>query len=254
MRAWPGRRGPGLRWRLQPRAVAARRLGRRHRLMQRGRRQLRRPSASSRGPGSSRPRASTTFDWLDEVMDLLHAGGIAVDLATATAIAAAVAHRGAPGDPARRPRRAHALARQPAVLVPELAGLPRAAPLALTRAAGRALPRPPGPRHVARVQRVRAATTCPATATPAPSPSARWLARRYGDLDALNEAWGTAFWSQRYTAWDRSCRLGARRRSATRRTSSTSTASAPTPCSTLPRRARRAPPSTRRACRSPRTS
>ncbi|MDT0269301.1 beta-galactosidase [Streptomyces sp. DSM 44915] len=29
----------------------------------------------------------------------------------------------------------------------------------------------------------------------------RWLAARYGDLDALNEAWGTAFWSQRYDDW-----------------------------------------------------
>jgi beta-galactosidase len=29
-----------------------------------------------------------------------------------------------------------------------------------------------------------------------------WLERRYGSLEALNEAWGTAFWSQRYTAWE----------------------------------------------------
>jgi beta-galactosidase len=33
-----------------------------------------------------------------------------------------------------------------------------------------------------------------------------WLRRRYGDggagLDALNEAWGTAFWSQRYSCWE----------------------------------------------------
>lgn len=29
----------------------------------------------------------------------------------------------------------------------------------------------------------------------------RWLRGRYGTLDALNEAWGTAFWSQRYDAW-----------------------------------------------------
>ncbi|MBB0246289.1 beta-galactosidase [Streptomyces alkaliphilus] len=29
----------------------------------------------------------------------------------------------------------------------------------------------------------------------------RWLRARYGDLDALNEAWGTAFWSQRYDDW-----------------------------------------------------
>ncbi len=29
-----------------------------------------------------------------------------------------------------------------------------------------------------------------------------WLRRRYGDIDALNAAWGTAFWSQRYGEWD----------------------------------------------------
>ena len=28
-----------------------------------------------------------------------------------------------------------------------------------------------------------------------------WLRARYGELDALNDAWGTAFWSQCYTAW-----------------------------------------------------
>ncbi|MDX2697199.1 beta-galactosidase, partial [Streptomyces ipomoeae] len=29
-----------------------------------------------------------------------------------------------------------------------------------------------------------------------------WLRRRYDTLDALNEAWGTAFWSQAYGDWD----------------------------------------------------
>ena len=29
-----------------------------------------------------------------------------------------------------------------------------------------------------------------------------WLRERYGDLDGLNEAWGTAFWSQAYSSWD----------------------------------------------------
>uniref|UniRef100_A0AAU1M0X2 Beta-galactosidase n=1 Tax=Streptomyces sp. NBC_00148 TaxID=2903626 RepID=A0AAU1M0X2_9ACTN len=29
----------------------------------------------------------------------------------------------------------------------------------------------------------------------------RWLASRYTTLDALDEAWGTAFWSQRYDSW-----------------------------------------------------
>ncbi|GAP62711.1 beta-galactosidase [Ardenticatena maritima] len=30
----------------------------------------------------------------------------------------------------------------------------------------------------------------------------RWLQARYGSLDALNDAWGADFWSQRYTAWE----------------------------------------------------
>lgn len=29
-----------------------------------------------------------------------------------------------------------------------------------------------------------------------------WLRRRYETLEALNDAWGTAFWSQQYGAWD----------------------------------------------------
>jgi beta-galactosidase len=29
-----------------------------------------------------------------------------------------------------------------------------------------------------------------------------WLRDRYGDLDGLNDAWSTAFWSQRYTDWE----------------------------------------------------
>ncbi|MET1018072.1 MAG: beta-galactosidase [Leifsonia flava] len=30
----------------------------------------------------------------------------------------------------------------------------------------------------------------------------RWLENRYGSIDELNRAWGTSFWSQRYSAWD----------------------------------------------------
>jgi len=30
----------------------------------------------------------------------------------------------------------------------------------------------------------------------------RWLHQRYADLDTLNDAWSTTFWSQRYTDWE----------------------------------------------------
>ena len=30
----------------------------------------------------------------------------------------------------------------------------------------------------------------------------RWLRRRFGSLDVINERWGTAFWSHSYTDWD----------------------------------------------------
>lgn len=30
----------------------------------------------------------------------------------------------------------------------------------------------------------------------------RWLENRYGDIGTLNDAWGTSFWSQRYSAWE----------------------------------------------------
>ena len=73
--------------------------------------------------------------------------------------------------------------------------------LAARRGDGEPLRRPSGARRVARLQRARL-----------PQPLRllrrrrdrvpRLAAERYGDLDALNHAWGTAFWSQRYSDWD----------------------------------------------------
>ena len=58
----------------------------------------------------------------------------------------------------------------------------------------------------------------------------RWLADRYGDIEKLNDAWGTTFWSQHYARSTRCCRRGSRLRCPTRPNSWTSPASPPTPC------------------------
>ena len=43
----------------------------------------------------------------------------------------------------------------------------------------------------------------PAAYTPSSAAAFRaWLRRRYGDLEALNDAWYTRFWGQRYTSWE----------------------------------------------------
>ncbi|MFI9772994.1 beta-galactosidase [Streptomyces sp. NPDC052415] len=147
------------------------------------------------------PDADTyDFGWLDEVMDLLHAGGIGVDLATATASPPpwlSTAHPEilpvtATGEtlwPGARQHwrptspvfRAHALR-----LVREIATRYKDHPALVAWHVSNEL----GCHNVydysddaARAFRI-------------------WLRARYGTLDALNDAWGTAFWSQRYSDWE----------------------------------------------------
>jgi beta-galactosidase len=140
------------------------------------------------------------FGWLDRVMDLLHEHGIAVDLATATASPPPVAVPGAPGDAAGAGRRHEAVVGQPAGVLPELDGLPGRRRPAL-HGDRRALPDHPALRmwHVNNEYGCHVAQCfCDASG----AAFRVWLQRRYADLDALNDAWGTAFWSQRYGDWD----------------------------------------------------
>ena len=141
------------------------------------------------------------FDWLDEVMDLLRGDGIAVDLATATASPPPwFSQRTRDSLPVDRDGR-RALLRQPAGLLPQLTGVPAGRPRA-RRPARPALPRPPRPGHVARQQRVRLSQPPLLLRGAAQPRSGSWLQDRYEmDLAALNTAWGTAFWSQRYSDW-----------------------------------------------------
>ncbi|MFD7775402.1 beta-galactosidase [Streptomyces sp. NPDC001939] len=140
------------------------------------------------------------FAWLDELMDLLHAGGIGVDLATATA------------SPPPWLTTAH----------PEI--LPVTASGETVWPGARQHWRPTSPvfrAHALRLVREMATryATHPALVAwhvnnelgchniydysdDAARAFRTWLRRRYTTLDALNHAWGTAFWSQRYSAWE----------------------------------------------------
>ncbi|HLN77632.1 MAG TPA: beta-galactosidase [Nocardioidaceae bacterium] len=141
-----------------------------------------------------------TFDWLDEVMERLHAGGIRVDLATATASPP-------PWLAARHPET-----------------LPVTADGRTLWPGGRQAFCPSSP-----VYRERAQALCRAMAERYGSHDALalwhvgnelgghnalcycdvsaaafrvWLEKRYGDIDRLNDAWGTAFWSQHYASFE----------------------------------------------------
>ncbi|MFI6761129.1 beta-galactosidase [Micromonospora sp. NPDC050417] len=147
------------------------------------------------------PTADTyDFAWLDEVMDLLHAGGIAVDLATATA------------SPPPWLTTAH-----PEILPVDVNG-------ATISPGARQHWRPTSPvfrEHALRLVQTMAQRYADHPALTAwhisnelgchniydfSDDAARafrdWLRERYGSLDGLNAAWGTAFWSQRYSDWE----------------------------------------------------
>lgn len=139
------------------------------------------------------------FGWLDDVLDLLHANGIAVDLATATAspppwLARAhpetlpVDHDGrtlwpgarqafCPSSPVFRERQV--------ALVEQVAGRYGSHPALVMW-------------HVSNELGCHNAHCyCDVSA----EAFRRWLRDRYGGLDTLNQAWATSFWSQRYHDW-----------------------------------------------------
>lgn len=140
------------------------------------------------------------FSWLDEIIDLLHANGIDVDLATATA--------SPPSWMARR----H----------PEI--LPQTVDGTILWPGARQHWRPTSPvfrEYALRLARALAERYGDHPAIVAwhisnelgchnlydySDDAARafrvWLEARYGSIEALNDAWGTAFWSQHYEEWD----------------------------------------------------
>ncbi|MFC5184483.1 beta-galactosidase [Actinomadura harenae] len=140
------------------------------------------------------------FGWLDRLLDLLHGQGIAVDLATATASPPAWLVRARPevlpvrSDGVRLEfgSRQHYCPSSPVY---------REAAVTLARKiAERYRDHPALALWHIHNEYGDHVTECFCAESAADF--RRWLRGRYTDLDALNAAWGTAFWSQRYGSWD----------------------------------------------------
>ncbi|MFD7503787.1 beta-galactosidase [Streptomyces sp. NPDC059850] len=140
------------------------------------------------------------FGWLDEIMDLLHTGGIGVDLATATASPPpwlTTAHPEilpvtASGETVWPGARQHWRPTSPVFRTHALGLVRKLA----ERYAGH-------PALVAwHVSNELGCHNIYDYSDDAARAFRDWLRSRYTTLDALNHAWGTAFWSQRYSAWE----------------------------------------------------
>lgn len=140
------------------------------------------------------------FGWLDRLLDLLHAHGVAADLATASASPPAWLVRAHPGvlpvtaDGVRLEfgSRQH--------YCPSSA-VYRAAATTLTRKiAERYADHPALALWHVHNEYGDHITECFCAESAADF--RRWLRERYRTVDALNHAWGTAFWSQRYGTFD----------------------------------------------------
>lgn len=140
------------------------------------------------------------FGWLDEVLDLLHENGIAVDLATATASPPPWMHHRHPeilpvdadGRTAGPGGRQHWRPTSPVF---------RGYALDLVRTMARRY----GEHPALAAWHVSNELGCHNVEDHSPDAEAAfrdWLRERYGgDLDALNRAWGTSFWSQHLGDW-----------------------------------------------------
>ncbi|MFN7150289.1 MAG: beta-galactosidase [Microthrixaceae bacterium] len=140
------------------------------------------------------------FGWLDEVMDLLHTHGVHVDLATATASPPPWFSRTHPDS---LPVTADGRRLWPGGRQAYCPSSPeyRERSVALAQALATRY----GDHPALVMWHVNNEYGCHVTRCYCDTSAEafrRWLQRRYGDLEALNHAWGTSFWSQRYYSWD----------------------------------------------------
>lgn len=139
------------------------------------------------------------FDWLDTVMDKLHAAGIAVDLATATASPPPwLGHLHPESLPVNRDgvRLGYGSRQQ---FNPSSAAFRREA-LTMVRAIAERYAKHPA----LKMWHINNEYGCHVHESFDPESAAafrKWLQSRHGSLEELNRAWGTRFWSQQYSDW-----------------------------------------------------
>ncbi|MER6065011.1 beta-galactosidase [Streptomyces sp. NPDC001792] len=137
------------------------------------------------------------FAWLDAHLDRLHAAGVAVDLATPTASPPpwfTLAHPDALPVRPDGARLTHGSRDTYCLTAPAYRRAARRIAAALAERYG------DHPALALWHVHNEYVTLCLCDHTAAAFRV--WLRARHGSLDALNEAWGTAFWSQNYTSWE----------------------------------------------------
>jgi beta-galactosidase len=140
------------------------------------------------------------YDWLDRVLDLLHAGGIAVDLATGTASTPPWATTRYPGIHARNREGATLWPGSRQHYAPTSPDYRRLAAELVAHTVERYQDHPAV--VLWHINNEYGCHTAYDYSEPAASAFRIWLRAKYRTIDALNDAWGTMFWSQRYTEFD----------------------------------------------------
>jgi beta-galactosidase len=140
------------------------------------------------------------FDWLDDVIEQLHGAGVRIDLATATASPPPWLSRRYPES---LPVTVDGTTLWPGARQAYCPSSPVYRERALVLC--RALAERYGTHDALALWHVGNESGCHVARCYCDTSAAAfrsWLAAKYGDVEELNQAWGTAFWSQRYASFD----------------------------------------------------